>query len=102
MKKLLSLVKSSTEKNKQEIVRNIELEKEEDYLKARAKKSLKYKKKLEKFHEKKERVLRNQHERARDEDERENLRITDMTNVEEPIAPEDTGISSNRLKSYGI
>jgi predicted restriction endonuclease len=102
MKKLLSLVKISTEKNKQDIIRNIELEKEEEYLKGMAKKNLKYKKKLEKFYEKKEKVLRNQQERAREEDEKEKLRITDMTNVEEPATAEDTGISSNRLKSYGL
>ena len=52
--------------------------------------------------EKKERILRNQEERHRDEDEKEKLRITHMTNVEEPTAPEETGISSSRLKSYGL
>jgi hypothetical protein len=102
MKKLISLVKISTEKNKQEVVRMMELDKEEEYLKTMAKKSQKYKKKLEQFYEKKKKILRNQDARAREDDEKEKFKLTNMTNIEEPMTLEDAGVSSQRLKSYNF
>lgn len=102
MKKLISLVKASAEKNKQEVVRLIELEKEEEYLKSMAKKNQKYKKKLERFYEKKEGIIKNQEAKARDEEKREKMRLTDMTNTEEPMNLEETGVSSSRLKTYNL
>jgi hypothetical protein len=102
MKKLISLVKISAEKNKQEVVRMIELDKEEEYLKMMAKKNQKYKKKLEKFYEKKEKVIRNQDARHKDDEDKEKFKLTDMTNVEEPTNLEDAGVSSQRLKSYNF
>lgn len=102
MKKLISLVKASAEKNKQEVVKMIELDKEEDYLKTMSKKNQKYKKKLEKFYEKKTKMMKNQSARDRGEEEREKVKITDMTNAEEPMNLEETGISTSRLKTYNL
>lgn len=102
MKKMIGLVKNSAEKNKQEVVRMIELEKEEEYLKMMSKKNQKYKKKLEKFYEKKERIMKNQDARAKEQEDKDNFRLTNMTNVEEPMTLEDAGVSSQRLKSYNL
>jgi hypothetical protein len=102
MKKLISLVKASAEKNKQEVVKMIELDKEEEYLKTMSKKNQKYKKKLEKFYEKKTKMMKNQSARDRGEEEREKVKITDMTNAEEPMNLEETGISTSRLKTYNL
>ena len=100
MKKMLSLVKISASKNRQLIVQNIELNKEEDYLKTMSKKNSKYKKKLDKFLEKKERILKNQEFKANDIEipDNQDVKLTDYTNVEVP----QTEMSSNRLKSYGL
>ena len=102
MKKLISLVKASAEKNKQEVVKMIELDKEEEYLKTMSKKNQKYKKKLEKFYEKKTKMMKNQSARDRGEEEREKVKITDMTNAEEPMNLKETGISTSRLKTYNL
>jgi hypothetical protein len=102
LKKMLTLVKQSTEKNKQVAAHEIELSREEEHLKVLSKKNPKYKKKLEKFQEKKENVLKSHFYREKQErqEEREQMRVTDMTNAEEQGGPQEADLSSSRLKSY--
>ena len=101
MKKLLSLVKLSAAKNKQMVTQHIELNREEEHLKLLARRSAKYKKKLEKFLEKKERLLRQQERRIEEQEEQEPVKLADYSQVEF-VDVNDTGVSGNRLKSYGL